>query len=153
MRAFIILALGLFFCIVTCKRESVIKLSDSSEMNQYLLENYLSQFNLVNKTKCIIIPGSGCSGCIEQSYNHLIQNKDNTDILYVLTRIDDIKLVRSKLEINKMNIPENIIFDTNNDLLQIGYTSIYPVFLLLEKGKIVKVEILRPNNIDILMNL
>lgn len=134
------------FLIASCKSDRIIKI-DNSEINLNLLENYLTKLNANDISKCFIIPSSGCNSCIELTYEYLLKN--NEDVLYILTRLDDKKILKNKLGIDEASIPNNIILDYKNALLDIGYTSIYPVILFVANGRITKIEVIKPDNIKI----
>jgi len=58
----------------------------------------------------LLIPGAGCPGCISGAETFVKENLDNEKILYIFTRINSGKTLRSKLSLNK-DLPGNIFFD------------------------------------------
>jgi len=115
------------------------------------IENYFHSLNVKSDT-IVIIPGSGCDGCISRAQKFLIKNleRSDTNITFILTRIDDYKTIKIRLNLfDKLN-EKIIIFDKQNKLLHLGYKSIYPLFITLQEGKIKKIDYLSPENHEIL---
>lgn len=100
------------------------------------LEKLDNQF-LNNYSYVVIIPGSGCSGCITEAENFYIKNKENKKIFFVFTDILSIKSI--KLKVGKDVIErENVFFDKKNAFLSNDYNEkIYPlIFNIKEKENI-----------------
>lgn len=92
---------------------------------------------LNNYSYVVIIPGSGCSGCITEAENFYIKNKDSKKIFFVFTDILSIKSI--KLKVGKDVIErENVFFDKNDAFLSNDYNEkIYPlIFNIKEKDNI-----------------
>lgn len=78
----------------------------------------------------VIIPGSGCQGCISQAEQFVIDNalRYKEERIHIFTNMVSKKLLKLRLGPEVANLP-NIIYDSL-DLLH--YRSIYPMFV--EKG-------------------
>ncbi len=131
----------LFFSgyLVGCKEPSV--------LSTHALEGYFRSLELKNDT-IFIIPGSGCLGCILYAQELVVENIKNSDkeITFILTRVDDFKIMKRHLGITDKSKARNIIYDKQNRLGQLGYRSIYPLIVTLCHGKIVKIEFLTPES-------
>ena len=115
------------------------------------IENYFHSINVKSDT-IVIIPGSGCDGCISLAQKFLVKNleRSDTNVTFILTRIDDYKIIKIRLNLfDKLN-EKIIIFDKQNKLLHLGYKSIHPLFITLQEGKIKKMDYLSPENHEIL---
>lgn len=93
----------------------------------------------------LIIPGSGCQGCISDAEQFVIQKAKTLEdkILIVFTNIGSEKLLKLRLGPELSKGP-NILLDANDDL---HYTSIYPVYFKLENGDILNFKPLKVNDI------
>jgi len=99
-----------------------------------------------DKKLAVIIPNTGCSGCISTAESFLQLNSNNSNILFVLTKIVSKKHLRLKLgNLDILNAP-NIILDDNNDFIFSTEESFYPIILYLKKGKVVKGDFQSPNS-------
>jgi hypothetical protein len=126
-------------------------IESSPQMPVKEIENYFHSLNVKSDT-IVIIPGSGCDGCISHAQKFLVKNleRSNTNVTFILTRIDDSKVIKRRLKLfDKLN-EQIIIFDKQNNLLYLGYQSIYPLFITLQDGKIEKIDFLTPENNGIL---
>jgi hypothetical protein len=90
----------------------------------------------------VIIPGSGCSGCITQAEIFFINNIHNERIKFILTCISSRKEMTIRL--GKGNIEkENVFIDEKNVFYLLNYhDKIYPVIAFVEQSKITNVQLL-----------
>lgn len=101
---------------------------------QFSLANFDRLISAAHKGhyhKFLLIPGSGCEGCISNAENFVIDNaKDQmNETMIVFTNIVSKKLLRLRLGKEIISQP-NVLMDSTNTL---HYTSIYPQ--LVEKDK------------------
>lgn len=109
------------------------------------LQSIVDNENIENVEKyeaIVIIPGSGCTGCITNAENYFLQNCDNSSTLFVLTHISSLKEL--KLRLSQSNLDrENVIIDKANKFYAPQYEeAIYPIFCMLRKGRIIDWKLL-----------
>lgn len=87
----------------------------------------------------VLIPGSGCTGCITRSEEYFLNNCHDESILFVLTYNFSLKEVALRLK--EENIRKaNVIIDQKNEFYLTDYEEkIYPVICDLENGRIVRI--------------
>ncbi len=83
----------------------------------------------------VILPGLGCHGCIQEGEAFMKEYIDNKDILFVLTKIESLKILQKKININikehnNIYIDRDWLFD-----LPTGNT-MYPCIVELNIGKL-----------------
>ncbi len=105
---------------------------------------------------CIILPEVGCGGCIAEGTYFILSNKqcfssNQRRNLVVFTSINSKKMLLRNMEIDSPS-ELNCIMDTTNIYLPTGNERIYPLILLLEKGKIIEAEFQSPHNSGNLLN-
>lgn len=101
------------------------------------LSEVLPEEKLVLYEKCIVIPRSGCAGCISSAMSFVSENIDSLDdTLIIFTGIQDLKLLKLRLG-NRVINKKNVIVDT---LGKIRENLSYPTFLRLAEGKVKNVE-------------
>lgn len=100
---------------------------DKEYFKAFLLRNHKSAEDY---QKIIIIPGSGCTGCISEAETYFTKNYKDASRLYIFTGIGDIKILMMKFPDTVLNQP-NILIDKNNDMVNNGFTSAYPSFASL----------------------
>ena len=85
----------------------------------------------------IIIPGSGCSGCITDAENFYIRNKDSKKIFFIFTDVLSVKSIKLKVGKNVME-KTNVYFDMNDDFLSNDYKeNVYPlIFNIKDEGSV-----------------
>ena len=101
------------------------------------LENWLQQHEN-NYSYCVIIPGAGCEGCISNSENLVKEYSGRSDILFVFTRIETLKLLKYKLG-ERISSSSNIYYDIDNlfEEMDKGVNNIYPIVCFIEKDKVI----------------
>lgn len=95
--------------------------------------------SLKNYEMIVILPGSGCTGCITNAEIFFVNNINNSKIKFILTHSDSKKNLGLKL--GKENIYLSNVFIDDNDLfyLNLFEEKIYPMAVALSDGKIVEV--------------
>jgi hypothetical protein len=107
---------------------------------------YLKLDSNFEKFKAIVvIPNQGCTGCISEAENYVIENAPiREDVVFVFTQIQSLKLLRVKLgnEILKL---KNVIFDSENSIKYPDENKIiYPMIIIVNHGKIKKITYQSP---------
>jgi len=93
----------------------------------------------------MVIPNTGCPGCINQAENLLKEQINTSDkIRFILTNIESLKMIKLKLGIDvKKN--SRILLDTNNIFYKDTFRSIYPkIYFVNEKGEIDRTSEISP---------
>lgn len=115
----IVIALCTFFSCSTEERKDKKYLSDHIT---FLIPTLGRCYNHV-----IIIPGSGCSGCITVAEDFLKNNYKNPEYLFILTNITSLKILSHKVGFNVINV-KNIIIDDRNEYSHFNL-SVYPTVI------------------------
>ncbi|MDQ6527673.1 hypothetical protein [Flavobacterium sp. LHD-85] len=94
----------------------------------------------------IVLPGSGCDGCISEGETFLAENYKNDEYLFVLTNINSLKIISHKIGIDvtkysNIYIDDNNVFSKKNNL-------IYPLvaFYSCDSTKVSYIKIQKPGN-------
>ncbi|AUP78496.1 hypothetical protein [Flavivirga eckloniae] len=77
--------------------------------------------------KIIILPGTGCAGCITVAENFFKENYKNPKYLFLLTNVQSIKMLKNKTKIDVEN-HSNIFIDYDNKYSNYK-NSIYPTVI------------------------
>jgi len=86
---------------------------------------------------CIIIPRSGCAGCISNAMGFVVANIDSLDeTLIIFTGIEDFKLLKLRVGTNVLT-KKNVLVDSTE---AIANNIIYPQLIHLTEGKIMRTE-------------
>ncbi|MFB9076197.1 hypothetical protein ACFFLS_05370 [Flavobacterium procerum] len=93
----------------------------------------------------VILPGLGCSGCIQEAEDFLKKNADNKRIFFVLTKIESLKILQQKTGV-KIAEHSNIIVDRADQFIVSTNNSIYPCIIKFNDGEFVSHEFQSPNN-------
>ena len=98
------------------------------------LESWLGEHDN-DYSYCVIIPGAGCEGCILNTEYFAKEYSGRSDILFIFTRIETLKLLKHKLG-KDISLSDNILYDTDNrfELIEKGENIIYPVVCHLKKN-------------------
>lgn len=98
--------------------------------------------NLKDYDMIIVIPGSGCTGCITVAEKFFNENVNNDRYLFVFTNNISQKNIRLKL--GKDNIlKNNVIIDTTNKFYIDKFEeSIYPLAMVLNRNEIINIYLL-----------
>lgn len=96
--------------------------------------------------RVIILPGSGCSGCITSAEDFFKNNSSNPDYLFVLTNINSLKILKNKTGVDVYN-NKNIVIDKDNKFSNYE-SAIYPVVVFHDcaNNKVEQVEFQSPEN-------
>ncbi|MEM0992951.1 MAG: hypothetical protein AAGI49_07925 [Bacteroidota bacterium] len=127
----------LFSCIVMVSCSNTNSGIDIGKLSHFL-DNKIGNNNLV----ALIIPETGCSGCMSKAEDFIrnIDEAKREKIFVVYTRISDRKLTKNRIYSMTDGNFDNIHFDTTNDLYDTGYKAIYPLIIYLNKKHIERFE-------------
>lgn len=105
--------------------------------NQEHFEQIISNYNN-NYSKFLIIPGSGCPGCISNAEQLVINhNKENRkEVFFIFTNIESVKLL--KLNLGKdVTARPNVFLDISDTL---HFRSIYPTLVSRKQNSSIEVK-------------
>lgn len=101
------------------------------------LSKILPTEELVQYEKCIVIPRSGCAGCVSSAMNFVITNIDSLDeTLVIFTGVEDLKLLKLMLG-NKILGKKNVFVDTSG---MVPANIYFPTLIHLSGGEIRRSE-------------
>lgn len=113
---------------------------DKNSYHNVVSKKLNSQFkdSLKKYEMVVILPGSGCTGCITNAENFFIKNVSNDKIKFILTYYSSRKSLGLKL--GKENIHSSNVFidDENFFYLESFEERIYPMVIILNNGQAVK---------------
>lgn len=139
MNRFIIYIVLSFFFMFSCKNAS-----DTKEF--MFLSNSIEQISVSKDFEwLVILPGTGCHGCIQEGEYFMKQNIDDKKILFVLTKTSSLKILQQKIEV-KLSEHSNVYIDRENIFDIPTKNAIYPCLVKLENGRIAKIEFQSPDN-------
>jgi hypothetical protein len=124
-------SLALFFlvCFATACQEHV---EQGINLTRFLPAEELARYD-----RCMVIPRSGCAGCISSTMSFVAANIDSlNETLIIFTGIEDFKLLKLRVGVNVLN-KKNVLVDSTGD---IPVNIIYPEMISLTEGKVVKTE-------------
>lgn len=149
MKFKVLACIFVFTCLMSCQIDSKQELRDigSAVSNNFkklkIDEDYLREFDSL---KLVVLPGTGCTGCITQTEDFLVSNYDKReDVIFILTSIESIKILKNKLLINWDS--RNIILDTLGVFSQGYFDSIYPSIVSFDnEGQVSKLSFVSPED-------
>lgn len=129
---FFILLLFVFFCVCCKGKDYYGEISSTIALN---LKDSLMPYDMI-----VVIPGSGCTGCISGAERFFIENVKNRRIKFILTYNYSKKNLA--LRLGKENIKQpNVLIDNDNIFYLKQYEEkIYPIAITLKDGRIIKVD-------------
>ncbi|MCD7933438.1 MAG: hypothetical protein LUH15_19940 [Tannerellaceae bacterium] len=115
-------------------------------MEKDFLTKGLERIEIAKKYEWIVIlPGSGCQGCIQEGEYFLKENIENEKILFILTKTASLKILQQKTGIS-LREQENVYIDSNYIFDIPSENKIYPCVIKLQDGKLIEYEFQSPNN-------
>lgn len=113
---------------------------DTSKKETKYLANIIDQSNIINKQYrwIVILPGTGCHGCIQEGEYFLKNNIDNDEILFVLTKLASLKILQQKIEVDDLSKRQNVYVDKNKEFFIPSHNNIYPCVIYLKNGRFVR---------------
>lgn len=111
----------------------------SSEISK-AIKNNLNDLKLYDMI--VVLPGSGCTGCINGAERFFLENVGNEKIKFILTYNTSKKNLF--LRLGKDNVTQQNVFIDDKDIFYLNgcQERIYPMAIILEDGEIVKVDML-----------
>jgi len=125
----------LFFLPLSC--------GSKDQSKNYLQEKLANVSDINTYNYAVILPGLGCQGCISTVEEFIKHNINRTDILFILTSIESLKMLQNKIGIN-VNKHSNVLIDLENEFLITSDNSIYPIVLELEESTIKSLYYISP---------
>lgn len=116
-------------CFVACNKKA-------EEKEKEFLSSCIERLDIADNYQWIVIlPGTGCHGCIQDGEFFMKKNIENNKVLFILTKISSLKILQQKLGF-QIKDHSNIYIDKENIFDIPSNNSIYPCVIKLEKGKI-----------------
>ncbi|KJD35664.1 hypothetical protein PW52_07925 [Tamlana sedimentorum] len=100
----------------------------------------------------IILPGTGCGDCVKTGEEFMQNHIGQSDILFVLTQIESLKMLQNRLGITLKN-HQNVYIDRDHTLSIMTNNRYYPCIIYLEKGQLKKHEFQSPKNLEAFQRL
>lgn len=99
------------------------------------IDSLLEEYNLPVK-KVMILPSSGCSGCVRGAEKYLIDHLNDDSLLFILTEVHSLKMLRIRFGSDIIS-NENVYIDTLNHFYPYHFEEvIYPYFGNVSNGKL-----------------
>lgn len=93
----------------------------------------------------VILPGLGCHGCIQEGEAFMQEHIENKDILFVITKIESLKILQKKIEVN-IKEHNNIYIDRDRLFDLPTSNTIYPCIVEMNNGRVKSHGFQSPNN-------
>jgi hypothetical protein len=104
--------------------------------------NYMLQNENDNYDYVVIIPGSGCTGCITNAETYFLNHVANNSIKFVFTAILSKKTLQLRLQKENLN-RKNVFIDNSNSFYLHGFhEKNYPVIAKISNKKVINVDFL-----------
>lgn len=133
MKKIIILLIISFVCICSCK-------NDCTGYLKIKIEDVFSD-DLKNYKSFIIIPGSGCSGCLSAAETYFKRNFDKNETLYIFTGWYSYKSLILRVGGEEILHRKNVFLDSTGVFDIQGYREgIYPYRGSIKEGKCTTVK-------------
>ena len=98
------------------------------------------------KNVYLLIPNSGCSGCIHTAQQFLYDNIDSFENLkFIIHRFETKKELKIEFG-NEIYNHENFIIDYKHIFLKNGFNSIYPTAFIVSNNKLIEMIIIKPED-------
>jgi len=137
------ISIVIVFLMISCNEEH----REIRKLNNLLNQEY--KYKIKKVSFIIIIPQSGCHGCISESIKFIRANLNKTsDFFVILSKITDEKYFSfytgSEIFNNK-----NVYFDEGNEISRITKMTIYPQIVFIKNGKAKSIMDVSPNERNI----
>lgn len=127
------------FLFLSCKKTDKERETES-------IKDGMEQLKLSEKTDwLVILPGLGCTGCIQEGEAFVKDNIANPKIFFVVTKLQSLKILQQKIG-TKIEGRPNVFIDTKSTFSIPTSNGIYPCIVQLENGKIIDHEFQSPRN-------
>ena len=125
------------FIIFSCKK-------DIKDTERDYISKTIINLNVDKNIKWVfLLPGLGCDGCIKNGEAFMRDNVSNTNILFVLTKIESFKILENKIGI-KIKEHKNVFVDKNDEINIPTDNAIYPCIISVKNGKIIDYQFQSP---------
>lgn len=137
MNKFFIIVCVLFLIIFSCRNSN-----NESSVHIDEFKDFLSIYSrtVEDYNQIIIMPNLGCRPCNQAAMNYFYANVDDDSLLMIVTKIEDLKLLKSTQFSNYLN-NRNLIIDSLNLASKLKFSLFYPSYVKFEE-KYVELEIL-----------
>lgn len=96
----------------------------------------LLEEEIINYKYVVLIPNSGCTGCITTAENFFLENNKNKEIKFIFTYILSKKNLQLRLSSENLS-RNNILLDISNKFYLPQYKeSIYPIVFFIKEDKV-----------------
>jgi hypothetical protein len=138
-RPYTMLFMLCLFLLLSCKK------TDKERETQSISDG-MEQLKLNERTNwLVILPGMGCTGCIQEGEAFVKENITNPRIFFVVTKLQSLKILQQKIGRKIEGLP-NVFIDTKNSFTVPTSNGIYPCIVHLKNGKIMDHEFQSPRN-------
>lgn len=135
-----------YLIIIACIYTSTGCERSPAEMEAVYIENRVAELAPTSDKKWIVVlPGLGCKGCIQEGEEFLKNYVSYDNILFVLTKVESIKLLQQKVGHNLVG-RSNIIIDHTDSFELPSKNSIYPLIIELDNSKMKAYQFQSPEN-------
>jgi hypothetical protein len=93
----------------------------------------------------VVLPGLGCTGCIQEGEAFVKDNINNSKIFFVITKFQSLKILQQKIGKKIVGLP-NVYIDSLNSFAVPTSNGIYPCIAQLKGEEIIKHEFQSPRN-------
>ena len=140
----------LFVCVFVSCNETPATNNLISKLTENTFKKHLNSISYI-----VILPNTGCAGCITGVEDFAITNASKyPNILFVFTKIVSKKTLKNKLGTDFLAL-KNVYLDTENEWAGViaGKNEIYPNILKYSNGKLVKIRYQSPKDTDVIRDL
>ncbi len=99
-----------------------------------------SKSDLEKYRMIVIIPSSGCTGCITQAENFFVDHYKQQDIKFIFTNLFSYKVLKIKVGVEKIRQKNVFVDSLNLFYLDKFKERIYPFKIEIKENKIIKIE-------------
>ncbi len=123
-----------FYCLISCTNTQSIDSSASLAFATLIQKSSQHPNMIPSNGHVIILPNTGCGGCITEGEKFMYDNIENKSVVFVLTGFPSMKAV--KLRYDTLLTHHNVLLDRDNLFYQEGLESIYPYAYALNNGSL-----------------
>ena len=124
----------LVFFIINCKEKEITYYSEITKIVEIKLGDKLKEYDVV-----YIIPGSGCTGCINSAEKFFIENVSNERCIFIFTYYFSRKNLILRLKKENFDRKNVLIDDENIFYLEKYNEKVFPIAIELENNRVSKV--------------
>lgn len=119
--------------LISClENKKQMQLKNIDRTLKYAMESYGLASSHEKYIAYVIIPGTGCAGCITHAEMLLNENIELSErVCFVLTNIESLKMLRNKLGSNVLD-RINVVLDKKNHFFEGQLISTYPKVLIMD---------------------